>query len=407
MLLSVLCACAYVDPSLTDQITVYSDIPVRKSAMQISVHPKGKQYRPLTAYIYPFVIQQQNSDYHHLSTAFTEIFNNAWTEERLFSIQEFQPGTPYQGLNVALERARRRGADLLVIGYVPYFYAGHTLDDTAITIKMNIYTAGNGNLIWSMLQSGRIESKNPDDYIYFRHEFRMNKSPFNKIIRSIAKDMAIPLKAWLPDPDAQFQFARTPQQVQTELASPARTLPASQENETRRPKNALSDTWSLPAAGGAKSKGNPNDAYSGGATRSKGSKIDRPAKRPTKGVGNNNDRPTVKGVNLAIKFRFNKSEINPQSYKVLDALGEALNSPDLKGKKIIVGGHTDHKGSVAYNLELSKKRAQSVKDYLVNKWGIDPNLIESTGYGKSRPLTTGTTAEDMEKNRRVEIRLSE
>ena len=176
-------ACAYVDPSITSQIKVYTDSPVRKSALQISIHPKGKQYRPLTAYFHPFVIQQQNSDYMHLSSSFAAIFHGAWTEEQLFPILEFQPGTPYQGLSVALKTARRRGADLLILGMVPYFYAGHTVDDTAITIQLNIYSAGNGNLLWTMMQSGRIEDKLPDDYIYFRHEYRLSEGPFNKIIR--------------------------------------------------------------------------------------------------------------------------------------------------------------------------------------------------------------------------------
>lgn len=381
-------ACAYVDPSFNDQIKVYTDTPVRKSAMQVSMHPRGKQYRPLTAYFHPFVIQQQSSDYRHLSDAFAEIFNNAWLEERLFTIQEFQPGTPYQGLQVALERARRRGADLLVVGYVPYFYAGHTVDDTAITIKMNIYSAGNGNLLWSMIQSGRIEDKTPDDYIVFRHEHRLSTSPFSKIIRSIAKDMAIPLKGWLPDPDAQFQFAKNARDVEANLTSPEAAMAGAGESDAMKMENDL-----------------PSE--SGDGTGTMGS--DKPNGSPNSGAGTGSDpsRPSVKGVNLDIQFEFNKGKIDPKSYGLLDSLGEAMNSPELKGKNIIVAGHADQRGTDAYNLKLSKTRADAVKEYLVNKWGLAPNQIETVGYGKSRPLTQGTTEDDMRMNRRVEIRLSE
>ena len=365
-LLLTISACAYVDPSITDQTTIYYNSPVRKSALQVSVHPKGKQYRPLTAYFHPFVIQQPNSDYMHLSNAFAAIFHGAWIEERLFPILEFQPGTPYQGLNAALAKARRRGADLLILGSVPYFYAGHTVDDTAITIQMNIYSAGNGNLLWSMMQSGRIEDKLPDDYIYFRHEYRLTEGPFNKIIRNMAKDMAIPLKAWLPSPDTDYQFASNARDVEANL--------------TQNPV--------VPATDDKKSMDN-----------------DLPAETTDTPVTDEAKRPQINGVNLNIEFDFNKDTIRQKSYALLDSLGEALNSDDLKGKSIIIGGHTDSKGTAQYNLSLSKKRAKSVKAYLVNKWGVAPDLIEAVGYGKSRPLNDGKTKEDQQKNRRVEIRL--
>lgn len=376
-LLLTLCACAKVDPSLTDQTKVYTDMPVRKSALQVSLHPKGKQYRPLNAYIHPFAIQQQTIDYEHLADTFGEIFHHAWLEEQMFTIQEFGKGKPYHGLSRALDEARRRGADLLVLAKVPYFYAGHTLDDTAITLQVDIYAAGNGQLLWSMVQSGRIEDRFPDDYIYFRHEFRLSTSPFNLIIRDIAKDMAIPLKAWLPDPDVRYNFASTAKGMEANLTG----QPMADGQDTKDGAKPADDT-----NGSGMEKSLPDD---GAAPMD-----DTP-------------RPDVKGVNLKVEFDFDKATIRSESYPVLDALGEALNSDELKGKNIIIGGHTDARGSDSYNNSLSKKRAESVKAYLVNKWGIDPALIEAVGYGKARPLTTETTEEAMQMNRRVEIRLAE
>jgi OOP family OmpA-OmpF porin len=368
-LLLSMTACAYVDPSITDQTKIISDSPVRKSSLQVSVHPRGRQYRPLTAYFHPFVIQQENSDYAQLSNAFAQIFNNVWLEERLFPILEFQPGVPWQGVKTALERARRRGADLLVLGFVPYFYAGHTIDDTAITIQINIYDTETGTLQWTMMQSGRIEDKLPDDYIYFRHEFRLSDAPFNMIIRDIARDMAVPLKSWLPDPDTEFTFAETPAAVTAGLSG----NPAGMEQD-------------LPAdEAGTKGKAAARTAADDGQAI----------------------RPDVNGVNLNILFEFDKATIRPASYPILDALGEALNSDDLKGRNIIVAGHTDMRGDAAYNLTLSKQRADAVKEYLVGKWSVQPDLIEAVGYGKSRPITQGQTEEERQKNRRVEIRLAQ
>jgi OOP family OmpA-OmpF porin len=372
-LLLALAACAYVDPSITDQTVIYSDSPVRKSTLQVSIHPRGRQYRPLTAYFSPFVIQQENSDYVQLSNAFAQIFNNAWLEERLFSIMEFEPGVPYRGVNSALDRARRRGADLLILGFVPYFYSGNTIDDTAITIQINIYDTKNGMLLWTMMQSGRIEARQPDDYIYFKHEYRLSEGPYNKIIRDIAKDMAIPLKGWLPDPDANYSFANTPGGVTAGLSG---TAPA--------PAGTTGDGRDLPPDG-AKVAAKPAKAA--------------PTPEPV--------RPQINGVNLDVQFDFDKATIKPESYGILDSLGEALNSDALKGRNIIVAGHTDARGDDAYNLSLSKQRAEAIKAYLVNKWGVEQDLIEAVGYGKSRPITSGTSVEDMRKNRRVEIRLAQ
>jgi OOP family OmpA-OmpF porin len=339
----------------------------------VAVHPKGRQYTPLTAYFHPFVIQQENSDYEQLSASFAQIFSNAWLEERLFTVQEFRPEAAYQGVGTALRRARQRGADLMIIGFVPYFYAGHTLDDTAITIQINIYETKSSTLLWTMLQSGRIESKRPDDYIYFMHDFRMTDAPFNKIIRSIAADMAIPLKGWLPSPDTTYGFADNARDMTASLSG----VPAQPATDTEAESDLPEDAKTAKTAPAAQA----------------------PAADPL--------RPQVNGVNLDIRFDFDKDTIRPESYPLLDALGESLNSPQLKGRNVIVGGHTDARGDDAYNLALSKRRAQSVKTYLVNKWGIAPELIETVGYGKTRPIAKGTTADDMRRNRRVEIRLAE
>lgn len=368
MLLLTMVGCAQIDPSLTDQTVVYRDAPVRKSSLQVSVHPRGKQFSPLTAFMRPFIIQQRTPDHAALADSFAGIFHNAWAEERLFPVQEFKPGLRYMGLQHALNTARQRGADLLILGKVPYFYAGHTVDDTAITLQVDIYSVNTGTLLWTMMQSGRMEEKAPKDYFYFRQETRLSTSPINDVIRAIAKDMAIPLKAWLPAPDARYDFARNANEVKANLAPEA----------TPAPTNGQSPIM-----------GEQELTPEGGATPGP------------------NVRPVIRGVNLDVHFDFDKSTIKQESYALLDSLGEALQSPELKGKRIIIGGHTDTKGSPKYNLVLSKKRADAVKQYLVDKWKIDPATLDTAGFGKSRPLNQGFTEAEQRQNRRVEIRLAQ
>lgn len=71
--------------------------------------------------------------------------------------------------------------------------------------------------------------------------------------------------------------------------------------------------------------------------------------------------------------------------------------------KVVVEGHTDNVGTVEANIELSKKRALAVREYLVSKENIDPNLITIRGYGESQPIADNERQEGREKNRRVEM----
>ena len=68
----------------------------------------------------------------------------------------------------------------------------------------------------------------------------------------------------------------------------------------------------------------------------------------------------------------------------------------------IIEGHTDNVGSAEYNLELSKRRAESVVKYLEENFGIDPSRLAAKGYGLSRPVADNSTDEGKQKNRRIE-----
>ncbi len=75
----------------------------------------------------------------------------------------------------------------------------------------------------------------------------------------------------------------------------------------------------------------------------------------------------------------------------------------------MISGHTDSKGSEEYNQKLSEKRAESVKKWLIENAGVNPKIIEISGYGESRPVAPNTNPdgsdnpEGRQKNRRVEI----
>ncbi len=103
----------------------------------------------------------------------------------------------------------------------------------------------------------------------------------------------------------------------------------------------------------------------------------------------------------ALQFDFNKAELRPGNRELLSRIVGILLTLD-KGYAVYVYGHTDDVGSEEYNLELSKRRAESVRDYLVDG-GINPSIITTEGFGKTRPLVSGSSPEARAKNRRVEI----
>ncbi|MCS6912037.1 MAG: OmpA family protein [Myxococcota bacterium] len=101
-----------------------------------------------------------------------------------------------------------------------------------------------------------------------------------------------------------------------------------------------------------------------------------------------------------IYFATNKSAVARQSYPLLDEIADVLRKrPTME---ILVEGHTDSRGGLAYNMRLSEARARAVRDYLVRA-GVDPGRVTAKGYGPTRPVADNTTAAGREKNRRTEF----
>ena len=103
-----------------------------------------------------------------------------------------------------------------------------------------------------------------------------------------------------------------------------------------------------------------------------------------------------------IFFDYDRWDLKSESSSELDRLVALLEEYPVI--RVEIGAHTDSKGSDAYNLNLSSRRAQSVRDYLVDK-GIDEARLVSKGYGESVPVGTNETDEGRAMNRRVEFKL--
>ncbi|HLX15489.1 MAG TPA: OmpA family protein [Bradyrhizobium sp.] len=110
------------------------------------------------------------------------------------------------------------------------------------------------------------------------------------------------------------------------------------------------------------------------------------------------DKPKI---DLEINFDYNSAEISARSLPSVQALGRALSNPDLKGSTFVVAGHTDAVGGEAYNQDLSERRADSIKRYLVDKVGVAGADLVTVGYGKTKLKDPANPTSEV--NRRVQV----
>jgi outer membrane protein OmpA-like peptidoglycan-associated protein len=103
----------------------------------------------------------------------------------------------------------------------------------------------------------------------------------------------------------------------------------------------------------------------------------------------------------AVLFASNRSDLLPSAQAKLNDVATALTSQDPESK-ITVEGHTDSQGEASYNQDLSQRRAQSVRDYLVSR-GLAADRITAEGFGLTRPIADNSSPEGRANNRRVEI----
>ena len=110
------------------------------------------------------------------------------------------------------------------------------------------------------------------------------------------------------------------------------------------------------------------------------------------------DKPKI---DLEINFDYNSADISAKSLPSVQALGRALTNNDLKGSTFVVAGHTDAAGGEGYNQDLSERRADAIKRYLVDKYGINGTDLVTVGYGKSKLKDPSQPMAEV--NRRVQV----
>jgi outer membrane protein OmpA-like peptidoglycan-associated protein len=108
-----------------------------------------------------------------------------------------------------------------------------------------------------------------------------------------------------------------------------------------------------------------------------------------------------RSIDIEVNFDFRSAKISRTAIASVDTLGRALTHPDLKGMTFVLAGHTDAKGGLSYNQDLSEKRVDAVRRYLADHFKLPMKELVAVGYGKTRLKNEGDPfgAE----NRRVQV----
>ena len=106
-------------------------------------------------------------------------------------------------------------------------------------------------------------------------------------------------------------------------------------------------------------------------------------------------------IDLEIRFEYNSADISKNSMTAVQELGKALSDTSLKGSTFVVAGHTDAVGGESYNQDLSERRADTIKKYLTDKYGLTGANLVTVGYGKTKPKDANAPMDPA--NRRVQV----
>ena len=129
-----------------------------------------------------------------------------------------------------------------------------------------------------------------------------------------------------------------------------------------------------------------------------------PVVAKTRGIGiTDTPEPPVHKAYLKVEFATDSADLTQEATRTLDELGKALTSNELSACHFKIGGHTDSRGTDAYNQDLSLQRAKQVRQYLTAQHGINAERLLVEGYGESKLIAEESSSEGMQRNRRVEV----
>lgn len=192
----LLASCA-VDASLSNMPTVYVDQWVNRAWQpEIYVQPQNAPMEPLTAVLVPLRLRTRYENSRIISTELTRVLWNVWLKNRVFPGLSLAREQIWHGPEAHLGQAAASGAGLLVGGEITHLLFGGSAGDTEVSLRIEVYDAATGALVWSMAHAGSLSAGMTKDAILFYKKNRLPSSPEAAIVAALAEDMSEPLKIW-------------------------------------------------------------------------------------------------------------------------------------------------------------------------------------------------------------------
>ncbi|MDR2801369.1 MAG: hypothetical protein LBB52_08955 [Desulfovibrio sp.] len=220
-----------IDPA--DKTVIYRDQWVERIAPEVHVRPASSAPEGLRALFIPFRVSQQMQNPDSVGYGVARTVWQTWLTMRVFPSLEFSgDGTPYRR-DRAVDLGRRRGADIVVGGFVTYIYAGGTAGDSQLALQVEVHDTRNGQMIWSMSQSGLIPASRTNDYFLFATKTRLPSDPMHAIAQAIASDMGKEIQDWISGPSPRSRMQQLDKDAQDLLLPPRDPVPPPRSGAAR------------------------------------------------------------------------------------------------------------------------------------------------------------------------------
>ncbi len=194
---------------LGSQPVLYRDQWARRNPPQVHVRPKDLAGAEPTALFVPFRVTQPVSDPEIIGYTQARVVWQTWLSMQLFPAMEFDATAGPFRRDKALALARAKGADIVIGGFVTYYYAAGTASDSQVAIQVEIYDTATGQMIWSMAQSALMPAGLTNDYLLFAVKTRLPSDPMYVLAKTMAQDMGLIIRDWMIPPDPKTRLQQT------------------------------------------------------------------------------------------------------------------------------------------------------------------------------------------------------
>lgn len=185
---------------LGSQPIVYRDQWARRDPPQVYVQPKEAVGATPSALFVPFRVTQPITNPEIVGYSQARIVWQTWLAMQIFPAMEFASDLGPYRRDRALALARSKGADVVVGGFVTYFYAGGSTSSSQVALQVEIHDVHSGELIWSMAQSALMPAGLTNDFLLFATKTRLPSDPMYVLTKTIAEDMGVVIRNSLNPP---------------------------------------------------------------------------------------------------------------------------------------------------------------------------------------------------------------